>query len=101
MRSLGIASQKRPFIASVMRWRNIFARHSPLLADDGLKFRVRERTYFWIAHQHSRTGVPAQNSIIVSMRAEGLSLFVVFHRFAQRVIGVGVARKTELAEVRV
>src|SRR6266567_7572019 len=99
MRLPGTASRRHPFIVSSMTWRNIFAKRSLLLTGDGLKFRVGERTNLRIPREHSRTGVPAQNGVVVSMRPEGFGSLVVGHRFAQGMIGIGVAGRPVLAEV--
>src|SRR5690242_7664252 len=100
MRSPGIALRRPPFIVSSMTWRNTCVKHSLLLTGDRLKFRVGEGTYLRIPRKHSRTGVPAQNGVVISMRPEGFGSLVVVHRFAQGLIGVGVGERPVLAEVR-
>lgn len=74
---------------------------TPLFAGDGLKFRVGERANLRVSRKHSRTGVPAQNRVVVSMRPEGFGSLVMSHRFPQRMVSVGVSEGSVLAEVRV
>src|SRR5437016_3661674 len=85
---------------SSMTWRNTSAKRALLLTGDGLKFRIGERTNLRIPREHSRTCVPAQNGVIVSMRPEGFGSLVVIHRLAQGMIGIGVAGGPILAEMR-
>src|SRR5205085_5693459 len=97
----GIALRRHPCIVSSMRSRNTSGTRSPLLARDGLKFRVRQGAALWVAHKHSRASVPAQNSVVVSMRPESFSSLVVFHGLPQSVKSVRMATKRVLAKVRV
>src|SRR6516164_7478310 len=99
MTSPGIESRRHPFIALFMRWRNISAGRSPLLADDWLIFRFRHRANLRILHEHAGTGVPAQNSIVVSVGPESCGSLVVCHGFTQGVVAVGVSGKPVLAKV--
>src|SRR5437660_427652 len=75
---------------SSMTWRNTSAKRALLLTGDGLKFRIGERTNLRIPREQSRTCVPAQHGVIVSMRPEGFGSLVVIHRLAQGLIGIGV-----------
>src|SRR5215467_2087674 len=101
MRLPDIASRRHPCIASSTRLRNTSGMCSPLLARDGLKFGVRERTDLRVVHKHPRTSVPAQDSVVVSMRPESLSSFVVFHGLPQCMIGIRMAAKLVVVEMRV
>src|SRR5207248_11147875 len=101
MRLPGIASRRRPCIASSTRSRNTFGKRSPLLARDGLKFRVRKGADLRVVHKRSCTSVPAQNGIVISMRPESFGSLVLFHGFTQCVIGVRMAAKLVVAKVRV
>src|SRR5579859_2481794 len=97
MRLPGIASRRHPFIASSMTWRNTSANRSLLLTSDGLKFRVGKGANLRVPREHSRTSVPAEKGVVISMRPEGFRSFVVAHRFAQGMIGIGVAGRPVLA----
>src|SRR5438067_531971 len=59
-----------------------------------------DKTNLRIPREHSRTGVPAQNGVVVSMRPEGFGSLVVIHRLAQGMIGIGIAGGPVLTEVR-
>src|SRR5215469_383644 len=99
MPSPGIESRRRPFIASLMRWRHISAGRSPLLPDDRLILRFRHRANFRILHEHAGAGVPAQNSIVVSVGPKSCGLLVVCHSFTQGMVAVSVPGKPVLAKM--
>src|SRR5215469_18644224 len=100
MRLPGIASRRRPYIVSSTRSRNISGRSS-LLVSDGLKFRVRKGADPRVVHKNTRTSVPTQNGVVVSVRAERFSSFVVLHGLPQCVIRIRMAAKLVVVEVRV
>src|SRR5215510_2270886 len=66
-------------------------KRSLLLTRNGLKFRVGQGANLRIPREHSRTGIPAQNGVVVCVRPEGLSSLEVVHRFAQGMISIGIA----------
>src|SRR5215469_6428192 len=101
MRLPGIASRRRPYIVSSTRSRNISGRRSSLLVSDGLKFRVRKGTDPRVVHKNTRTSVPTQDGVVVSVRAERFSSFVVLHGLPQCVIRIRMAAKLVVVEVRV
>src|SRR5215472_3682597 len=101
MRLPGIASRRRPCIVSSTRSWNISGRRSPLLASDGLKFRVRKGTDLRVVHKHTRTSVPTQNGVVVSVPPERFSSFVVLHGLPQRVVRIRMAAKLVVVKVRV
>src|SRR5215831_11966668 len=61
------------------------------------KIFIGQRANFRALHDHTRTGIPSQDGIVVSRRSKIDSLLVVCHCFLQSVICGGTASRAALA----